>query len=92
MVTVAKNLDSKARQALQARMDHFTLRLNDIEQQVLKRILSEFKALGELTAAAFNVENNRQLLEASITLAQAYGIPDPDIIKNHAELDFFMNQ
>ncbi|MFN2074694.1 hypothetical protein [Escherichia coli] len=33
-----------------------------------------FAALGELTAAAFNVENNLQLLEASITLAQVHGV------------------
>lgn len=90
MVTVAKNLDSRARQALQARMDHFTLRLNDIEQQALKRILSEFTALGELTEAAFNVENNRKLLEASITLAQAYGVEKNKIIKNADDLDAFM--
>ncbi|MGC0983941.1 hypothetical protein WKH15_05325 [Pantoea agglomerans] len=90
MVTVAKNLDSKARMALQARMDHFTLLLNDIEQQALKRILSEFTALGELTAAAFNVENNRKLLEVSITLAQAYGVEKNKIIKNADDLDIFM--
>lgn len=90
MVTVAKNLDSKARKALQARMDHFTLLLNDIEQQALKRILSEFTALGELTAAAFNVENNRKLLEVSITLAQAYGVEKNKIIKNADDLDIFM--
>ncbi|WP_247650549.1 hypothetical protein [Enterobacter sp. Tr-810] len=90
MVTVAKSLDGKARQALQARMDEFSRRLDAIEQQVLNRILSEFAALGELTAAAFNVENNRQLLEASITLAQAHGVDDDKIIKNADDLDAFM--
>jgi hypothetical protein len=90
MVTVAKSLDGKARQALQARMDEFARRLNALEQQVLNRILSEFAALGELTAAAFNVENNRQLLEASITLAQAHGVDDDKIIKNADDLDAFM--
>lgn len=90
MVSVAKNLDGKARQALQARMDEFAHRLNALEQQVLNRLLSEFAALGELTAAAFNVENNRQLLEASITLAQAYGVEDSKIIKNADDLDAFM--
>ncbi|WP_368544566.1 hypothetical protein [Enterobacter soli] len=90
MVSVAKNLDGKARQALQARMDEFAHRLNALEQQVLNRLLSEFAALGELTAAAFNVENNRQLLEVSITLAQAYGVEDDKIIKNADDLDAFM--
>lgn len=90
MVTVAKSLDGKARQLLQAKMDHFTRRLNEIEQQALNRILNEFAALGELTAAAFNVENNRQLLEASITLAKAYGVEEAKIIKNADDLDAFM--
>ncbi|MGR5944135.1 hypothetical protein [Enterobacter sp. C4G1] len=90
MVTVAKSLDGKTRQVLQARMDEFARRLNALELQVLNRILSEFAALGELTAAAFNVENNRQLLEASITLAQAHGVEDDKIIKNVDDLDAFM--
>lgn len=90
MVTIAKNLDAKARQVLQAKMDAFAHRLNVIEQQVLNRILSEFAALGELTTAAFNVDNNRQLLEASITLAQAYGVEKDKIIKNADDLDTFM--
>lgn len=90
LVTVAKNLDRKTSQALQAKMDDFNRRLNDIEQGALKRILSEFEALGELTTAAFNVENNRQLLEASITLAQAYGVDKNKIIKNADDLDAFM--
>nr|WP_312157789.1 hypothetical protein [Pantoea piersonii] len=90
MVTVAKNLDAKARQALKAKMDAFAHRLNIIEQEVLNRILSEFAALGELTAAAFNVDNNRQLLEASITLAHAYGVEKEKIIKNTDDLDAFM--
>ncbi len=72
MVTVAKSLDGKARHALQARMDEFARRLNALEQQVLNRILSEFAALGELTAAAFNVDNNLKLLEASITCTSAW--------------------
>lgn len=90
MVTVAKSLDGKARQVLQARIDEFARRLDAIEQQVLNRILSEFAALGELTKAAFNVETNRQLLEASITLAQAHGVEDDKIIKNADDLDAFM--
>lgn len=90
MVTVAKSLDGKARQVLQARMDEFARRLDAIEQQVLNRILSEFATLGELTKAAFNVETNRQLLEASITLAQAHGVEDDKIIKNADDLDAFM--
>jgi hypothetical protein len=90
IVSVAKSLDGKARQILQAKMDLFTHRLNEIEQKALNRILSEFAALGELTAAAFNVENNRQLLEASITLAQAYGVEEARIIKNVDDLDAFM--
>ncbi|MDD8538981.1 hypothetical protein LAW96_22780, partial [Escherichia coli] len=49
-----------------------------------------FAALGELTAAAFNVENNLQLLEASITLAQVHGVEKDKIIKNADDLDAFM--
>lgn len=90
MVTVAKNLDSKARQQLTEKMERFTCHLNEIEQKALNRILNEFETLGELTAAAFNVENNRQLLTASISLAQAYGVEEAKIIKNADDLDAFM--
>ncbi|MGM5681875.1 hypothetical protein [Citrobacter koseri] len=90
MVTVAKNLDSKARQLLAKKMEQFTCRLSEIEQKALNRILNEFAALGELTAAAFSVENNRRLLEASITLAQAHGVEEAKIIKNADDLDTFM--
>jgi hypothetical protein len=90
MVTVAKNLDSKARQVLAKKMEQFTCRLSEIEQKALNRILNEFAALGELTAAAFSVENNRRLLEASITLAQAHGVEEVKIIKNADDLDTFM--
>lgn len=90
LVTVAKNLDSKASQVLKARMDDFNSRLDAIEQQMLGRILADFAALGNLTAAAFNVENNRQLLQASITLAQAYGVAEDHIIKDVDDLDSFM--
>lgn len=90
MVAVAKGLDSKIRRALQARMDDFTRRLDDVEQRVLNRILSDFAALGELTEAAFSVKNNIHLLESSITLAQAYGVEESKIIKNADDLDAFM--
>lgn len=90
MVTVAKNLDCKSRELLAEKMKHFTYRLSEIEQNALNRILNEFAALGALTAAAFNVENNIQLLEASIMLAQAHGVEKEKIIKNADDLDTFM--
>ncbi|MNR57029.1 hypothetical protein D3C85_1777230 [compost metagenome] len=71
-------------------MEHFTCRLSEIEQKALNQILKEFAALGELTAAAFNVENNRQLLAASITLAQAHCVEEAKIIKNADDLDTLM--
>lgn len=90
LVSVAKNLDAASAQILQQRMEAFQHRLDEFERQTLDRILAEFTALGELTAAAFNAANNRQLLEASITLAQAYGVDEAKIIKNAGGLDAFM--
>lgn len=90
MVTVAKNMDAKIRYALQQKMRDFTRRLDQIERQALERILSELSKLGDLTTAAFNVKNNCQLFEASITLAQAYGVEENKIIKNLDDLDSFM--
>lgn len=90
LVTVAKNLDVKASQILRSRMADFNHHLDMIEKQILERILADFAALGDLTTAAFNVENNRQLLQASVTLAQAYGVAEEHIIKDVGCLDVFM--
>lgn len=90
MVTVAKNMDNKARRLLTNKMAYFTSQLNALEQKTLQRLLSEFMALGDLTTAAFNVDNNRQLLEVSITLAKAHGVEESKIIKNSDDLDAFM--
>ncbi len=68
-------------------------RMRDLILQLSKSSIystKPFAALGELTAAAFNVENNLQLLEASITLAQVHGVEKDKIIKNADDLDAFM--
>ena len=90
LVSVAKNLNGKAAQALQQRMEDFNRRLSAFEQQTLDRILTEFTALGDLTSAAFNVETNCQLLTASVTLARAWGVDEHVIIKDVDDLDAFM--
>ncbi|HII3142857.1 TPA: hypothetical protein ACY3HI_001172 [Citrobacter braakii] len=89
---IAKSLDKKITNKLNEKMDSFTRDLNRIECHLLKNILDEFDALGQLTLAAFDFEKNKMLLNSSAKLAQAYGVLDSAIIKNHAELDFFMDQ
>lgn len=63
----------------------------ELLRAVLSRIITEYEKLGDLTTAAFVTTRNVSLrLQASIELAQIYGVAKADIIHNTDELDAFM--
>lgn len=71
-------------------MDNFLEMLDEKLQYVFQTINAEFDRLGNLTAAAFDLDRNRALLNSSVQLAQAYGVASGQIITNHSQLDDFM--
>ncbi|MEZ9922367.1 hypothetical protein AB4342_19845, partial [Vibrio breoganii] len=68
----------------------FTDSLTDQERKVLDSIEAQFKKLTNLTEAAFDFDNNYQVLNLSVELAEAHGVDESKIIKSTAELDDFM--
>ncbi|MFB2833868.1 hypothetical protein [Floridanema evergladense] len=58
---------------------------------VVANLIAKYEKLGNLAEAAFDPKLNLELrLQASIELAEAYGVPDSKIIHNVDELDSFM--
>ncbi len=76
-------LEAYYRQSL-AKIDH-------AYHEVINQIVAKYELLGELTKAAFDPAKNTALrLQASIELAEAYNVPQSEIIHNIDELDAFM--
>lgn len=68
-----------------------SLKLTKLTRRLLLILLPKYERLGNLSEAAFDPNLNLELrLQASIKLAEAYGVPDSNIIHNVDELDFFM--
>lgn len=89
-----KYLDDETKR-LQRPMDqYYNQCLAKIERTyylVLSKIITEYEKLGSLTEAAFDTTKNVALrLQASIELAQIYGVAETNIIHNTDELDAFM--
>lgn len=58
---------------------------------VISKIIAEYEKLGDLTKAAFDTTKNTALrLQASVTLAETYEVPEFDIIRDLDALDAFM--
>lgn len=77
-------------QRIRQEMNAFLKTLDEKLQYVFQTIDAEFDRLGKLTVAAFDLERNRALLNASIELAHTYGVAPEKIITNHSQLDDFM--
>jgi hypothetical protein len=60
-------------------------------QQLVARFTAEFDALDGLITKAFEPKLNQQLVELSIALAVAAGVPERDILRNRGDLDRYMN-
>lgn len=71
-------------------LDNYLDKLDKRFKVLVEEITDEFNMLGELTEAAFDLENNAKLLNTSIELANAYGVEMSEILKNIEEIDAFM--
>lgn len=69
----------------------FIAQLDEAYQIVAKNLIAKYEKLGKLAEAAFDSSLNLELmLQASIQLAQAYSVPNSNIIDNVDELDSFI--
>lgn len=95
MVSVSKRwLESNTEKLKNVLDERFAAHMEDLDEESVRQafaILEEFEALGELTRAAFDFDNNIDLrLAASIELARTFGVTDKLIIRTEDELDRFM--
>ncbi|MGA9380695.1 MAG: hypothetical protein WBV73_18175 [Phormidium sp.] len=66
-------------------------KIDQAYKAVVANLIAKYEKLGNLAEAAFDPKLNLELrLQASIELAEAYGVPDSKIIHNVDELDSFM--
>ena len=71
-------------------MNEYIQQLDNTYKKLVSQILAEFEKLGELTKAAFDIQNNYRLVEASLELAKAYGVKESKMIKTSEDLDAFI--
>ncbi|HNG37032.1 MAG TPA: hypothetical protein PK068_10730 [Nitrosomonas sp.] len=65
-------------------------KLDQTLQKVYAHIQQEIDRLGRLTEAAFDLSQNCALVEASIALAEAYGVDENRIIRTNQDLERFL--
>lgn len=73
--------------AIKSEMERFLADLEDKYRLVVKKITDEYKKLGDLTTVAFDLNLNVGLLDRSVDLARAYGVPEDKILKNRSDID-----
>lgn len=81
----------KLKKRLEIYYNQCLTKIDSAYQEIITRIMVEYERLGDLTEAAFNQARNTALrLQASIKLAETYGVPQTKIIHTVDELDAFM--
>lgn len=81
----------KLQRRLKTYSDQCLARIDLAYREVVIRIMVEYERLGDITKAAFDQTRNTALrLQASIELAEAYGVSKTSIIHTIDELDAFM--
>ncbi|WP_067521897.1 hypothetical protein [Endozoicomonas ascidiicola] len=85
-----KKLMPSMKEKMANQLAAYNAQLDAAAKIVIDRINEEFDRLGDLTTAAFDITNNRNLLETSIELAYAYDVDRSKLIHNDAELNDFM--
>lgn len=92
MVNTMLNFNKKTGTAIEREMNQAMEKLNKDYQYMILRIRKQYEALGDLLSAAFNVENNLQLLNGSIKVAYSFGVEKDKIIYTLDDLDDFMTK
>lgn len=82
---------SAAAVELEKRTNDMLNALDASYKRLIEELDSKFDELGNLAKAAFDLDNNKRLLELSVEFAQKNGVPEHQIIKNHDDLFAFIN-
>lgn len=82
---------SAAAAALEQRTNEMLNALDASYQRLVEELKRKFDELGNLAKSAFDINNNKKVLELSVEFAQKNGVPEHQIIKNHDDLFAFMN-
>lgn len=90
LIFAIKKFNPSLATKVKSELKKYKQQLSAAQQIMLDKINAEFDKLGDLTVAAFDRSNNERLIQASIALAQEYGIEESKIIHNRNELDDFM--
>lgn len=72
-------------------VDDYIKKVEKSKREIIQEINTKFTELGQLTKAAFSIENNKMLLELSINLAYMCGVEDSKIMKSNSAVDSFIN-
>lgn len=82
--------NKKTAYVIRQEMNEYIQQLDNTYKKLVSQILAEFEKLGELTKAAFDIQHNYRLVEASLELAKAYGVKESKMIKTSEDLDAFI--
>lgn len=85
-----KGQSAQVQAEMDARLKEYLHTLDRRSQELLEEIVVAFESLGELMTAAFDIGNNRKLIESSVVLALSLGVSQSVLITSHDELDAFM--
>lgn len=83
--------DAQLAEQVEQYYQQFITKIDRAYKAVVANLVATYERLGNLAEAAFDFNLNVELRQqASIELAEAYGVPDFKIIHNVTELDSFM--
>jgi hypothetical protein len=82
--------NKKTAYQIRKEINNYLNKLDDAYKKLVIEITAEFEKLGELTKIAFDLENNKRLLNSSIELANAFGVEKSKIIDSTVKLDAYI--
>lgn len=82
--------NSKLAKKMESSMQEFLKRIDKTYQDVVNKINNEFDKIEDLRRKAFDPKTNISIIETSIKLAQAYGVPEYKILKNETDLQKYL--
>ncbi len=90
LVSTLGSGNKKTSHQIRKEINSYLNKLDDAYKKTVIEITAEFEKLGRLTKIAFDLENNKFLLNASIELANAYGVEKSKIIDSKTKLDSYI--
>lgn len=73
--------------AIRREMEDYVKQLDLDYKNIVDDIIVKYNNLGDITKAAFDLDNNKHLLLSSIALAREYGVKDQNILKSPKDIN-----